>query len=116
MIVAAGLDHDLDLDPPEERRVRVEHEPVCPRCRVGELPDAAVAVGLAEADELISVIELDAHAAGRDATAGVEDMRRDHSANLQELARRLAVLAGDLGLVGAYEPPVADDLVAGDVE
>ena len=47
MVVAAGLDLDLGLDPREERRRRMEDEPVGARLDVGELADPPVVVGLA---------------------------------------------------------------------
>ena len=78
MVVATGLDRNLDLDAAEERRFRVEDEPVGTGCGIVELLDPPVVVGLAGRDELIAVEQLDAHAARRDAAAGIENVRRDH--------------------------------------
>ncbi len=82
MVVAADLDLDLDLDAPEEGRGRMEDQPVGAGLHVGEAADAAVVVGLVLGDELVTAEELDADAAGGLASAGVEDVRRDHTENL----------------------------------
>ena len=67
----------------------------------------------AAAEELVAAIELDAYARRRPPARGVEDVGRDHGANLLAWARWCA---SDLLLVGAHEPAVADDLLAADVE
>ena len=114
MVVAAGLDLDLDLDPPEERRVRVEDEPVRPRAatsaRSRMRPSSSVSPGRR------------ARRRGRARRARRRPGRRgrcrgrasrSHRPRIyKSLPRRLAVLAGDLVLVGADEVPVADDFLA----
>ena len=59
MVAVAEL--ELELDAREERRRRMEDEPVRPGRDIGELPDAPVAVGLARGDELVAPEELDEH-------------------------------------------------------
>ena len=56
----------------------MEDEPVGAGLDVGEVAHAAVVVGLALGDELVAAEELDAHAGGGNAPAGVEDVCRDH--------------------------------------
>ena len=78
-MVVAGPENDLDLDPPEERRARVEDEAVGPRAEVvaGEVRDAAVVVGLARGDEVGAAEELDRDSAGGLAALGVQDVGGD---------------------------------------
>src|SRR5439155_25778818 len=85
MVAVAEL--ELELDAREERRRRMEHEPVRARVRLGERADASVGVGLARADELVAAIELDAHPCRGPAVRRVEDVRREHQANLPACAR-----------------------------
>ena len=99
---------------------------------VGELADAPVGVGLARADELVAVPELDADAGGRRArsvsSTWVETvmarlyatsnpanaLRPAAQVSLPEPRRLAPVLAGDLRLVGTDELAVADDVAAAD--
>ena len=54
MVVAVGIELELVLDPAEERRRRVEDEPVAPELeRIGEA-GAAVGVGLRAGDLLVA--------------------------------------------------------------
>ena len=63
---------DLDLDAAEERRARVEDEPVDVRRELdtAEVGNAAVLVRLPDGEEKVAAEELDAHPAGRLALLG----------------------------------------------
>jgi hypothetical protein len=56
----------------------MEHEPVDAWVDVGEVADAAVGVGAARRDELVTAEELDEHVGGRCAARCVEDVCGDH--------------------------------------
>ena len=81
-MVVPGPEVDLELDPPEERRGRVEDDAVGARVGVGELPDPPVRVGLAGPDEIVLPPDLDAHAGNRHAALGVEDVGGDGQVRL----------------------------------
>ena len=117
MVVPVG-ELDLELDPPEERRRRVEHEAVGAGNAPAELADAAVGVRLPGADELLGLPQLDPHALRRPAVLGVEDVGRDgHEPTLRRKAGGgEAVLPCDLGLVGVHELSAADDVLPCDDE
>ena len=110
MVVAVG-ELDLELDPAEERRRGVEHQPVGPGVAAAELADAAVGVGLSGTDELPRLPQLDADALRRPPVLGVEDMGRDHHG--PTLRRKAGggepVLPRDLGLLGVDERAATDD-------
>jgi hypothetical protein len=75
-VVVTVVEHDLELNPPEERRRWVKDEAVLAGVEAGgKLWDPAVVVGLAGADVLFASQELHPHAARRLAAAGIEDMR-----------------------------------------
>src|SRR5437588_2076088 len=80
--MVALVELELELDAREERRRRMEDEPVRPGGDVGELPDAPVAVRLAGGDELVAAEELDEHACRGPAIRRVEDVGGEHQANL----------------------------------
>src|SRR5439155_17476200 len=83
------VNDDLELDAPEERRGRVEDEPVGRALeRPGrEFRDPAVLVRHVGGEQLVPAVELDANAACRLSVLRVEDMGRDHSANLTACRR-----------------------------
>ena len=83
-MVVALVEGDLELDPPEERRRRMEDEPVCAGGHLGERGDAPVGVRLGRRDELLLREQLDPDAGGRPATLRVQDVRgegRRHVSN-----------------------------------
>lgn len=76
VVTIRQLDHELDAA--EERRRRVEHEPVLAGVEPGcELRDAAVVIGSVLADARITLQKLDTNLLGGAAGAGVENVRRD---------------------------------------
>src|SRR5207249_7270050 len=96
---------DLELDPPEVRRGRMEDEAVAARLeRLGEAGDPPVVVGAALGDELGLSEELDPNAAGRGALAGVEDVRRERGGHARTLRLEAAAQPRQgLGALGALE-------------
>ena len=78
---------ELELNAAEERRRRMEHEPVDAGLDVGEVANAAVGVRIARREELVAAVKLDAHTDGGAAAGSVEDVRRDHDANLPAWTR-----------------------------
>src|SRR5579859_5939076 len=86
-MVVAVAEVELELDAREERRRRMEHEAVRAGAGLRERADAAVAVRLAGADELVAAIQLDAHAGRGPAVRRVEDVRGEHQTNLPACAR-----------------------------
>ena len=85
--VAAAFLVYLSLHTAEERRRRMEHEPVDAGFDVGEIADAAVGVCPAGRDKLVTTEELDEDVGGRCAARCVEDVCRDHEANLPAWTR-----------------------------
>ncbi len=81
---------ELELDPAEEARRRVEDESVDARLETRhEVGDPPVDVGLALGDELSVAVQLDTDVLRRAAVLGVEDMggKRGHWANLSAWRR-----------------------------
>lgn len=75
-MVVAVVEHDGQLDPPEERGRRVKDEAILAGFEAGgKLWDPAVVVGLAGADMLVASQELHPHAPRRLAAACIEDVR-----------------------------------------
>src|SRR5947199_5170868 len=84
MMAVAEL--ELELEPSEVLRRRMEHEAVAARIEPGgELADAPVAVGAPVGDEVGFLEELDANALCRRAFAGVEDVRRKRDRHAETL-------------------------------
>ena len=105
---------DLELDAAEERRRRVEDEPVRARLDVGEArgcgPSASVS---AEATSSSAAVELDADAGRRPAARRVEDVGRDHAANLRAWTRWCRAISSSSART---RRPSRHDLLAADVE
>src|SRR5437588_127427 len=99
--MVALVELELELDAREERRRRMEDEPVRPGGDVGELPDAPVAVRLAGGDELVAAEELDEHACRGPAIRRVEDVGGEHQANLLAWARWARAISSSSALASA---------------
>src|SRR5207245_1934941 len=76
-------DRDCQLDLLEEPALDVEHQAILTRLKIaGELRDASVVIGLLQGDELLAAEEAYLHTRGRLAQLGVQNVCRDHEANL----------------------------------
>ena len=80
MVVAVG-ELDLQLDPREERRGRVEDEAVRAGGEAVREPGAPVAVRLRDRHRAVRSRELDRDAGGGPSRAGVEHVRREGTAH-----------------------------------
>ena len=103
---------DLELDPAEEVRRRVEDESVDAGLETRqEVGDPPVDVGLPLGDQLLAAVQLDTDVlGGRPCSVSSTWVER----SCRESFRLAAMLARDLVLVGADEVPVANDLLAAD--
>ena len=106
-MVVALAELDLDLDPAEEGRARVEDKlvDIGPQLVEAEVGDAAVLVRLAHREQGVAAVELDRDAAGRLAALGVEDVCGDahpsasYSCPVDERERFLIRYAGSFAPV-----------------
>ena len=88
VVVVRVRDRNRQLDLLEEAALDVEDEPVLARLELlGELRDASILVGLLKRDEVATTIEADFHSGRGLAELGVEDVSRDHGANLPAWTR-----------------------------
>ena len=73
------LDRELQLDTPKKgrRRVKDERVSIFLELSTDEIGDPTVVVGLLRRDEFSALVELYANTAGRLATLGIENVRRD---------------------------------------